>query len=86
MALWTLFGLSSGKATTTWPAGDDADGQDGLLGMPRYNPQACDEGCRICAEVCPTHAIEAARRQALGRLRPLRRLPTVHGSVPDGAR
>ena len=59
MALWTLFGLSSGKATTTWPAGDDADGQDGLLGMPRYNPQACDEGCRICAEVCPTHAIEA---------------------------
>jgi len=59
LALWTLFGLSSGKATTTWPAGDDADGQDGLLGMPRYNPQACDEGCRICAEVCPTHAIEA---------------------------
>jgi Ni,Fe-hydrogenase III small subunit/ferredoxin len=59
MALWTLFGLSSGKATTTWPAGDDADGQDGLLGMPRYNPQACDEGCRICAGVCPTHAIEA---------------------------
>jgi Ni,Fe-hydrogenase III small subunit/ferredoxin len=60
MAAWTLFGLASGKATTSWPAGDGADGQDGLLGMPRYDPQACREGCRECADVCPTHAIEAA--------------------------
>jgi formate hydrogenlyase subunit 7 len=59
LALWTLFGLASGKATTSWPAGDGADGQDGLLGMPRYNPEQCSEGCRICADVCPTHAIEA---------------------------
>src|SRR5271163_1420107 len=28
--------------------------------MPRYDPQACQEGCRDCAEVCPTHAIEAS--------------------------
>ncbi|HKI15876.1 MAG TPA: 4Fe-4S binding protein [Roseiarcus sp.] len=60
MALWTLFGLASGKATTSWPAADGADGQDGLLGMPRYDPQACREGCRECADVCPTHAIEAS--------------------------
>ena len=60
MALWTLFGLTSGKATTSWPAGNGADGQDGVLGMPRYDPQACQEGCRDCAEVCPTHAIEAS--------------------------
>ena len=59
MALWTLFGLASGKATTSWPASDGADGQDGLLGMPRYNPEACGDGCRACADVCPTHAIEA---------------------------
>ena len=59
MALWTLFGLASGKATTPWPADGGSDGQDGLLGMPRYNPAACQEGCDECATVCPTQAIEA---------------------------
>ncbi len=60
MALWTWFGLASGKATTSWPAGDGADGQDGVLGMPRYDPEACREGCRECADACPTRAIEAS--------------------------
>ncbi len=60
MALWTLFGLASGKATTSWPAAEGADGQDGVLGMPRYEPEACRDGCRECADVCPTHAIEAS--------------------------
>jgi Ni,Fe-hydrogenase III small subunit/ferredoxin len=58
MALWTLFGLTSGKATTSWPRQSGADGQDGLLGMPRYDPDACREGCEECATVCPTRAIE----------------------------
>ncbi len=58
MALWTLFGLTSGKATTSWPAGDGADGQENVLGMPRYDPGACEPECRECAEVCPTRAIE----------------------------
>jgi Ni,Fe-hydrogenase III small subunit/Pyruvate/2-oxoacid:ferredoxin oxidoreductase delta subunit len=59
MALWTLFGLMRGKATTSWPRRSGGDGQDGVLGMPRYNPDACREGCGECAEVCPTRAIEA---------------------------
>jgi Ni,Fe-hydrogenase III small subunit/formate hydrogenlyase subunit 6/NADH:ubiquinone oxidoreductase subunit I len=59
MALWTLFGLTSGKATTSWPAQGGSDGQDGVLGMPRYNPGACQEGCEECAVVCPTQAIQA---------------------------
>lgn len=59
MALWTLFGLAKGKATTTWPRESTNDGQDGVLGMPRYNPDACRDGCEACASVCPTHAIEA---------------------------
>jgi Ni,Fe-hydrogenase III small subunit/ferredoxin len=58
MALWTLFGLTSGKATTSWPRGGRKDGQDGVLGMPRYNPNACREGCEECTTVCPTRAIE----------------------------
>ena len=59
MALWTLFGLTRGKATTSWPRESGRDGQEGVLGMPRYNPDACREGCQECATVCPTHAIQA---------------------------
>jgi Ni,Fe-hydrogenase III small subunit len=58
MALWTLFGLTSGKATTSWPGDGASDGQDGLLGMPRYDPSSCKEGCSECASVCPTQAIQ----------------------------
>jgi Ni,Fe-hydrogenase III small subunit/Pyruvate/2-oxoacid:ferredoxin oxidoreductase delta subunit len=54
-----LFGLASGKATTAWPREGQSDGQEGVLGMPRYNPDACREGCEECARVCPTQAIEA---------------------------
>ena len=57
MALWTLFGLASGKATTPWPKKAGNDGQHCVLGMPRYNSHAC-EGCNECAAACPTHAIE----------------------------
>jgi Ni,Fe-hydrogenase III small subunit/ferredoxin len=58
MALWTFFGLAKGKATTAWPFRGDADGQQGLLGMPRHHPDLCDAGCTDCATVCPTEAIK----------------------------
>jgi formate hydrogenlyase subunit 7 len=58
MALWTLIGLLKGKASTGWPK-DGSDGQEGVLGMPRYNPGLCRDGCTDCAEVCPTEAIKA---------------------------
>ena len=61
MALWTLFGLTSGKATTDWPRQGHNDGQEGVFGMPRYHADACSEGCEECANVCPTHAIEIGR-------------------------
>jgi Ni,Fe-hydrogenase III small subunit/ferredoxin len=57
MALWTFFGLAKGKATTSWPFDGDRDGQQGLVGMPRYQPELCDPGCRECATACPTEAI-----------------------------
>ena len=58
MALWTLFSLARGKATTSWPGESGNDRQDGVVGMPRYNPNGCREGCQECANVCPTRAIE----------------------------
>ena len=57
MAFWTLIGLAKGKATTRWPGHGD-DGQTGLLGMPRHNPDLCAEGCDACAAICPTKALE----------------------------
>ncbi len=57
MALWTLFGLKHGMATTRWPSADGSDGQDGVLGMPRYRPELCRSDCTACADSCPTQAI-----------------------------
>jgi Ni,Fe-hydrogenase III small subunit/Pyruvate/2-oxoacid:ferredoxin oxidoreductase delta subunit len=60
MPLWTLFGLKQGKATTAWPRPTGSDGQEGAVGMPRYDRTRCDEGCSACVDVCPTRAIYIA--------------------------
>ncbi len=59
MPLWTLYGLRQGKASTTWPADGD-DGQAGVLGMPRFDPAKCQDGCRECAAACLPGAITVA--------------------------
>jgi len=65
MPFWTFFGLHRGKATTPWPAGGDAgSGQDGVLGMPRFEPQRCTPDCAECAAACPTAAITVQADQA----------------------
>jgi len=64
MALWTLIGLARGKATTRWPQ-RGSDGQEGLLGMPRYKPELCTVDCSDCAAVCPTQAITMHREGGL---------------------
>jgi Ni,Fe-hydrogenase III small subunit/ferredoxin len=60
MPNWTLLGLRQGKATTPWPRRDGSDGQEGVLGMPRFAPERCGSGCAECAEACPTGAIAVA--------------------------
>jgi Ni,Fe-hydrogenase III small subunit/ferredoxin len=57
MPLWTLLGLLEGKQTAPWPLSEGTDGQDGFLGMPRYKPELCSDGCKACADICPTKAI-----------------------------
>ncbi len=54
--LWTLYGLKQGKATVPWPAGERAS-QQGFLGMPRFDPGKCAEGCRECVDACLPGAI-----------------------------
>lgn len=61
MAIWTLSGLFRGNASTRWGVrdGDDTgdNGQEGVLGMPRFAPAHCETGCTACAAACPTGAI-----------------------------
>jgi len=56
MPLWTLFGLKQGKVSTSWPKAGE-DGQAGVLGMPRFDPSRCTDGCSACVEACLPHAI-----------------------------
>lgn len=63
MSLWTWFGLKEGSASTAWPLGGDEHGQDGVLGMPRYDPAKCEPGCAACVDACMTQAISFAPSQ-----------------------
>ncbi|HEV2160697.1 MAG TPA: NADH-quinone oxidoreductase subunit NuoB [Stellaceae bacterium] len=57
MPFWTFFGLRNGKASTAWPRTVEGSGQEGLLGMPRFEPERCTPHCNECAAVCPSSAI-----------------------------
>lgn len=57
MPVWTLFGLARGMATTPWPGKEDAATQPGVLGLPKYQPDRCDDECRACVEACLPGAI-----------------------------
>ena len=68
MPFWTIYGLKQGNASTTWPA-DGNDGQAGLLGMPRFDPGKCQDGCRACADACLPRAITLAEDHSSGAAR-----------------
>lgn len=68
MPLWTWYGLRQGKASTSWPADGD-DGQQGVLGMPRFDPSRCQDGCRECADACLPGAITLADDAGAGGAR-----------------
>jgi Ni,Fe-hydrogenase III small subunit/Pyruvate/2-oxoacid:ferredoxin oxidoreductase delta subunit len=57
MPIWTLYGLKRGIATTAWPGKDNAEVQPGVLGLPRFEADRCQENCRACADVCLPGAI-----------------------------
>jgi formate hydrogenlyase subunit 7 len=64
MPFWTFFGLRKGKSTTAWPRRGDEAGQQGVFGMPRFEPERCEPACHECAAVCPTAAITVKADQA----------------------
>jgi Ni,Fe-hydrogenase III small subunit/NAD-dependent dihydropyrimidine dehydrogenase PreA subunit len=54
-----------GHRTMAWPAGDPPSLPERFRGAPNLDPSKCPEGCRSCADVCPTDAIRAAGPLAL---------------------
>jgi len=76
--LWTLYGLRRGKASIRWPVGDRTEpgpqedaacGQSGFLGMLRFDPAKCQDGCRECVDACLPHAISLAPPGATERVK-----------------
>lgn len=61
MPFWTLSGLFRGSASTKWGVRGGDDGQEGVLGMPRFEPPHCVTDCTACVESCPTQAITMPR-------------------------
>jgi Ni,Fe-hydrogenase III small subunit/formate hydrogenlyase subunit 6/NADH:ubiquinone oxidoreductase subunit I len=60
MPVWTWFGIQKGRATTAWPDGPGPNGQDGVLGLPRFDAARCGSvqtGCSDCVAACPASAI-----------------------------
>lgn len=59
-----------GHRTTRYPDGDPPPLPDHFRGAPSIDPTRCPEGCRACAEACPTDAIDFEAGEArldLGR-------------------
>ena len=60
MPVWTWFGVHKGRATTPWPEGVGPDGQEGVLGLPRFDATRCNaaqSGCNDCVAACQASAI-----------------------------
>ncbi|MBU2762237.1 NADH-quinone oxidoreductase subunit B family protein [Acidithiobacillus caldus] len=62
MPFWTWTGIKAGRAATQWPQRGE-DGQEGVLGMPRWHAENCQSECQNCADSCPTQAISIAGGQ-----------------------
>jgi len=54
-----------GHRTMSYPAGEPPALPARFRGAPRLDPTKCPDGCRACAEVCPTDAIAAGSGLAL---------------------
>ncbi len=54
-----------GHRTTTYPHGAPPALPDRFRGAPALDPSRCPDGCRACAEACPTDAILAGPAPSL---------------------
>jgi Ni,Fe-hydrogenase III small subunit/Pyruvate/2-oxoacid:ferredoxin oxidoreductase delta subunit len=60
--------MRQGHRTMRYPAGKPPPMPDRFRGRPIINSGACPEGCRACADSCPTGAIARAGAEAGARI------------------
>lgn len=58
-----------GHRTMTWPDGPLPALPERFRGLPRVDTARCPEGCRACADVCPTRAITVGAGEPGGEAR-----------------
>lgn len=57
--------LQQGHRTVKYPAAPPPDMPDRFRGRPTIDAAACPEGCRACADACPTEAINLDEKISL---------------------
>ena len=72
-----------GHRTMAYPAGEPPAMPDRFRGAPALDPAKCPDGCRSCADVCPTDAI-SGDGAARARSRPVPVLHGVRHRLPGG--
>jgi len=76
--------VHQGHRTMAYPAGEPPAMPDRFRGAPTLDPAKCPDGCRSCADVCPTDAISGEGPLALDLGRCLFCTACVT-ACPDGA-
>ena len=74
-----------GHRTTPWPDGPVPALPDRFRGLPAIDRSRCRDGCRECAEVCPTEAIATKDGRAAIDLGRCLFCPECERACPEGA-
>ena len=74
-----------GHRTMSYPHGAPPALPDHFRGVPLIDPTKCPDGCRACADACPTNAIRVANGQVALDLGRCIFCPECETACPEGA-
>jgi len=77
--------LAQGHRTIEFPDGPAPGLPERYRGLPRIDPARCPDGCRDCAEACPTGAISVAERRVTVDLGTCLFCPECERACPEKA-
>jgi len=74
-----------GHRTMSYPAGDPPSLPEHFRGLPAIDATRCPDGCRACADACPTDAISIAGRNVVLDLGRCIFCPECEAACPENA-